>query len=85
MEWYQLEIEAALGRAKSSPQGLSGAEAARRLAENGPNRLAEQKKAGLFQRFLQQMADPMIVVLLAAAAVSGGAAVYKTYLMRRML
>lgn len=74
MEWYQLEIEAALGRAKSSPQGLSGAEAARRLAENGPNRLAEQKQAGLFQRFLQQMADPMIVVLLAAAAVSGGAA-----------
>ena len=42
MEWYQLEIEAALRRAKSSPQGLSGAEAARRLAENGPNRLAEQ-------------------------------------------
>ena len=74
MEWYQLEIETALGRAKSSPQGLSGAEAARRLAENGPNRLAEQKQAGLFQRFLQQMADPMIVVLLAAAAVSGGAA-----------
>ena len=74
MEWYQLEIEAALRRAKSSPQGLSGAEAARRLAENGPNRLKEQKQAGLFQRFLQQMADPMIVVLLAAAAVSGGAA-----------
>ena len=55
MEWYQLEIEAALGRAKSSPQGLSGAEAARRLAENGPNRLAEQKQAGLFQRFLQDV------------------------------
>lgn len=74
MEWYQLEIEAALGRAKSSRQGLSGTEAARRLTECGPNRLAEQKQAGLFQRFLQQMADPMIVVLLAAAAVSGGAA-----------
>ena len=74
MEWYQLEIEAALGRAKSSRQGLSGAEAARRLTECGPNRLAEQKQAGLFQRLLQQMADPMIVVLLAAAAVSGGAA-----------
>ena len=74
MEWYQLEIEAALGRAKSSRQGLSGAEAARRLTECGPNRLAEQKQARLFQRFLQQMADPMIVVLLAAAAVSGGAA-----------
>ena len=74
MEWYQLETEAALGRAKSSRQGLSGAEAARRLTECGPNRLKEQKQAGLFQRFLQQMADPMIVVLLAAAAVSGGAA-----------
>lgn len=74
MEWYQLETEAALGRAKSSRQGLSGTEAARRLTECGPNRLKEQKQAGLFQRFLQQMADPMIVVLLAAAAVSGGAA-----------
>ena len=51
MEWYQLETEAALGRAKSSRQGLSEAEATRRLTECGPNRLKEQKQAGLFQRF----------------------------------
>ena len=51
-------------------RGLSGAEAERRLARWGPNRLEEGRRQGLLLRFLGQMKDPMILVLLAAAALS---------------
>ena len=71
MEYYQQsarQVSQALG---SGPQGLTPREAAARLARQGKNRLKEGKKESWFQRFLQQMADPMIIVLLAAAAVSG--------------
>ena len=50
--------------------GLSAAEAEKRLAANGKNKLDEGKKDSLVKRFLQQLADPMIIILLAAAAVS---------------
>ena len=53
-------------------RGLSGAEAERRLARWGPNRLEEGRRQGLLLRFLGQMKDPMILVLLAAARTLGG-------------
>lgn len=56
--------------------GLTDAQAAKRLAENGHNKLVEGKKEPLWSRFLKQLADPMIIILLAAAAVSGVTAVY---------
>ena len=52
-------------------RGLSGAEAERRLARWGPNRLEEGRRQGLLLRFLGQMKDPMILVLLGAAVASG--------------
>ena len=61
------EVLAAQG---SSHQGLAEQEAARRLEKHGANRLQEAKKITNFQRFLQQLADPMLLILLAAAAVS---------------
>ena len=50
--------------------GLSGREAETRLGQYGPNRLREAPKATLFQRFIQQLKDPMLLILMAAAAVS---------------
>ena len=61
------EVLAAQG---SSHQGLAEQEAAQRLEKHGANRLQEAKKITNFQRFLQQLADPMLLILLAAAAVS---------------
>ncbi len=55
--------------------GLRTDEAARRLEENGKNKLAEGKKKSLVRRFLEQLADPMIIILIAAAAISGVLAV----------
>ena len=71
MRYYCEEKEAALDALSSSSDGLSAAEAARRLEENGRNRLAAAKGKSLLRRFLEQLADPMILILLAAAAVSG--------------
>ena len=58
----------AAGPWAAGPQGPSPREAASPgLARQGKNKLKEGKESW-FQRFLQQMADPMIIVLLAAAA-----------------
>ena len=51
-------------------QGLSEAEAGRRLAENGRNELKKQKEKGRLSIFLEQLLDPLIYVLLVAAFVS---------------
>jgi Ca2+-transporting ATPase len=50
--------------------GLSGAEAARRLAETGPNALPEEKPRPGWQRFLEQYRSYMQVILIVAAVVS---------------
>ncbi len=71
MESYQQPASQVLRHLDSGPEGLTPRQAAQRLARTGKNKLEQAQKESLFQRFLQQMADPMIVVLLAAAAVSG--------------
>ncbi len=56
----------------ASADGLSAAEATRRLAEHGPNRLAEVQGRGPILRFLAQFNNVLIYVLLGAAAVTAG-------------
>ena len=75
MRFYCEEKEAVMQAVKSSENGLSSAEAAKRLEENGKNRLEAAKGKTLLQRFLEQLADPMIIILIAAAAISGVLAV----------
>ncbi len=62
------EVLASLG--SDAQNGLSGAEAERRLANYGPNKLEESAKDPLWKRFLAQLADPMIILLLVAAVIS---------------
>ncbi len=59
----------------SASDGLSQATAARRLEENGRNKLIEGKKKSVLRRFFEQLMDPMIIILIAAAAISGVMAV----------
>jgi Ca2+-transporting ATPase len=76
MNDYEKSAEQVLKALQSTAQGLSAAEAERRLTQYGKNKLAEGKKTPLWRRFLSQLADPMILVLLAAAALSGITAAY---------
>lgn len=71
MQQYLLDLASTLSSVSSTEDGLSNAEAQKRLNQNGPNKLVEGKKTPLIVRFFQQMKDPMILILLAAALVSG--------------
>src|SRR5690606_20013407 len=70
--WHTLEAEAAAARLGTPLEtGLTGAEAARRLAKYGPNRLREQAARGPLSILLGQFADVMIVLLIGAALLAG--------------
>ena len=71
MKFYCEDQEKVLEKLHSTKDGLSSAEAAKRLEENGKNKLAAAKGKSIIRRFFEQFADPMIVILLVAAAISG--------------
>ena len=71
MEFYCEDKTVVLEDLHSGAEGLSAEEAARRLDEHGRNKLAAAKGKSLLRRFVEQLADPMILILLAAAAISG--------------
>jgi Ca2+-transporting ATPase len=71
-KWWRWTPEAlAAELATDAAAGLTGEEAARRLAASGPNRLQEGPGRTVLGIFLEQFADFMIWVLIAAALVSG--------------
>ncbi len=58
------------GRGPEGLTGLTGAQAAARLAEVGPNRLPEAKLAGPLLIFARQFLSPFVYILVIAAGVS---------------
>ena len=69
MKAYTQETEKVLQELNSADQGLTSAEAASRLQKNGKNKLKEAEKTPLWKKFLDSLADPMIIMLIVAAAV----------------
>ncbi|MBR4421817.1 MAG: HAD-IC family P-type ATPase, partial [Erysipelotrichaceae bacterium] len=70
MEKYYLQDEKAVIEAlNTTADGLSSAEAEKRLAENGKNKLKEAEKEPLFRKFINSISDPMIIMLITAAAI----------------
>ncbi len=67
---YLEDYEAVLKQVGSNKDGLSSEEANQRLLKNGKNKLKEEEKQTLLQRFFTQLKDPMLIILLMAAAVS---------------
>ena len=59
MKFYCEEKEAVLEQLNASPEGLSQAEAQRRLEENGKNNLAAAPGKSLLRRFIEQLMDPI--------------------------
>ena len=67
---YTQSAEEVLQDLGVTAEGLSTAEAQKRQAEYGPNKLKEAPKPTLLQRFLAQLKDPMLIILMIAAGVS---------------
>ena len=68
---YEQTVEEVLTTLSSSKdQRLSEKEAANRLEKYGPNELKAEKKSTLFEKFLAQFKDFMIIILLIAAGIS---------------
>ena len=77
MKEYLSSYEDVLREQDSSAEGLSCREAAERLGKYGKNKLKEGKKTPLWKRFLDELADPMIIILIVAAVISGITAFYE--------
>ena len=67
---YKHSAQEVLQGLTSSVEGLSNAEAKKRWEKYGSNKLKEAEKPCLFQRFLAQLKDPMLIILLIVAGVS---------------
>ena len=68
--WHAVGPNETIERLKTNPiAGLESAEASRRLAEYGPNRLPEGRRRGPLMRFLAQVNNILVYVLLAAGFV----------------
>ncbi len=73
-EWHALSPVECLRRLEASREGLSSAEAARRLERYGPNRLELAAGRSNLRILWDQFSNVMLIMLLAVAAVSAGVA-----------
>ena len=69
--YHTLDQEEVYKLLDTNPNGLTSEEAANRLLKYGRNELEEGKKKTIFQKFLDQFKDLMIIVLLIAAIIAG--------------
>ena len=70
-DWYQQETDDVLRQLSTSfESGLSSAEAARRLAENGPNELQAAERISPWHILFQQFKNVLIIILLVATLLS---------------
>jgi P-type Ca2+ transporter type 2C len=69
--WHSHEVDEAAAWLETSPgSGLSKQEAAKRLAEHGPNELAAARAVAPWRLLLQQFRNVLILILLAAVGLS---------------
>lgn len=68
--WYQKKSEDVLENLQVTKNGHSTSEAKRLLEEHGENVLQEGKKKSLFQVFIGQFGDLLVVILIIAAIIS---------------
>lgn len=68
--WHTKSAAEVLAILKTSEEGLSDKEAAKRLQEYGRNELAEKPQRTIFRMLWDQLTDPMILILIGAATLS---------------
>jgi Ca2+-transporting ATPase len=69
--WHTLDADAAIRDLGVDPaRGLAGAEAARQLAEHGPNELTHEEKASPWRLFFNQFKNVLVAILIVATVLS---------------
>ncbi len=69
--WHAMDAKAAMEAVRAeAAAGLARDEAARRLAEHGPNTLPEAGRRPMWRVFAGQFANPLIYILFAAAVIA---------------
>ena len=77
MTFHDKSIDEVLSSLATNKQtGLSDTDVAAAKEKYGENKLQEKKKKTMFQRFLEQFKDAMIIILLIAAIISTGIVIY---------
>ncbi|MBR5153066.1 MAG: cation-translocating P-type ATPase [Clostridia bacterium] len=70
MEFFNQSTEQAVLQLKTTKEGLDNREIRSRQETHGKNKLAEEKKKGVLQIFLEQFKDLLIAILIVAGIVS---------------
>jgi len=68
--WHTLPVEDVVSLLQSDPTGLTSTEAARRLAQYGPNELQETRRISPWAILLEQFKNILIIILLIAVGLS---------------
>jgi Ca2+-transporting ATPase len=69
--WHSHTVQEVAGSLKTDPvTGLTVAEAQARLAQYGPNELAERPRPGFWQLLLDQFNDFIVIILIVSAVIS---------------
>ncbi len=70
VQWHSLSVEDTFKELKSSKNGLTDEDVAKRLAKHGPNELTMQKGTSPIIIFLSQFKDLMVIILIIATIIS---------------
>jgi Mg2+-importing ATPase len=70
MNYWALDAVEVAKRLEAGPEGLSRTEAARRLAEYGPNELRERRQLSRLNVLIRQLRSPLLLLLVFAAGAS---------------
>ena len=71
IEWYAQSVDRILSTLSTSASGLTEEEAARRLAQYGPNELQAFARTSAWQTLADQFKNVLILILLSATVLSG--------------
>src|SRR5512142_3068525 len=69
-EWYALKAEEVLSHLEVQQDGLSSAEAKKRLEEYGPNQLKEAPRPTFLQMLWEQLNNFVVILLIVASVIS---------------
>jgi len=79
VSWHSLTVDESISTLKCEgnlqKQGLSDADAAKRLQEYGPNQMTAAEKESIWQKIWNQIANVLVMILVAIAVVSAARAI----------